>query len=278
MRADGSEERQLTFASQSSRSPSFSPDGRTLVFTRDGAGGSGIWTMNADGSGTADELVPGSASADLSDPSYSPDGQRIVFASFGGGTSDVFTVNADGSDQQPVAATTAFEVEPTFSPDGTKVAYVRGSGDLYLADPDGGNQAPIPTENQVYPESSITWQPLNPPTCDLGGEAKQKSLKRVALTVTCANENAAATITGTGTAKRPKRAEASKRKKKFEIPALGAEVPQGTPATVTLEIPKRGRRLLRRGGKKGKVALSAAFSDGLGATSEDSLRVKLKKK
>jgi dipeptidyl aminopeptidase/acylaminoacyl peptidase len=281
MRADGSDQAQLTFASESSRSPSFSPDGSTIVFSRAGSSGSRIWTMNADGSGTPQQLTSGAASFDDSDPSYSPDGQRIVFARFGGGNSDIVVMNADGSNQQPLMPTTPFDVSPTFSPDGTKIAYVRGSGDIFLADPDGANQAPVPGETDVYPESSITWQPLNPPACELTGEAKQKSFKQIDVTVTCTNENATATLSGVGEAKKVPKGAAASKKKRFEIPAVSALVPAATATIVSLPIPKKGRRALKRAakaGKKGSATVTATLTDDFGETAQDTLAVTFKKK
>jgi dipeptidyl aminopeptidase/acylaminoacyl peptidase len=279
MRADGSEQTQLTFGPDS-RGPSFSPDGSTIVFERGTPSGARIWVMNADGSGTPQQLSTGPMGVIDSDPSYSPDGQRIVFWRFGGGAADILTMNADGSNPGPVVATSAFEVEPEFSPDGTKIAYVRGSGDLYLADPDGANQTQVP-EIRVYPESSIGWQPLNPPACQVTGEPKQRSFKQIEVTVTCSNEDATATLFGVGEAKKvPKGATASK-KKRFDIPPVSAQVPAGAPTLVSLQIPKKGRKALKRAaraGKKGKAAVTATLTDGLGQTSQATLNVTFKKK
>ena len=280
MRADGSGQTQLTFGPDS-RGPSFSPDGSTIVFERGTPSGSRIWTMNADGSGTPQQLTTGPSTVSDSDPSYSPDGQRIIFSRFGSGAAaDILTMNADGSNVQPGVATPAFEVEPEFSPDGTKIAYVRGSSDLYLADPDGANQTQVP-EIRVYPESSIGWQPLNPPSCSLTGEAKQKSFKRIDVTVTCTNENATATLSGVGEAKKvPKGADASK-KKTFEIPAISAQVGAGAPTPISLPIPKKGRKALKRAakaGKKGTATVTAVLTVDLGETSQATLAVTFKKK
>jgi Tol biopolymer transport system component len=57
--------------------PSFSPDGKRIVFERD----TSIYVANADGSGTATLLTSGSPPLDNANPAFSPDGTKIVFAS-----------------------------------------------------------------------------------------------------------------------------------------------------------------------------------------------------
>jgi len=286
MRSDGSEQTPLTFGSDSSRSPSFSPDGTKIVFSHDSSAhmGEEIWAMNADGS-DQHPLTTASSTQDDSDPSFSPDGQRIVFERFNGSDSNVFVMNADGSGQTPVANASQFEISPTFSPDGTKIAFVRSSSgdDLYTVDPDGNNLTPVPGSVGVYEESPITWQPLNPPNCDLTGEAKQKSVKQVNVTLTCSNENAAAIAEGTGKAPKAPKAglTVALKAKTFTIPPVTAEVPEGTPTNVTLTIPQKARKALKKAakaGKKGKATISATFTDDLGQSSDASFNVRFKAK
>ncbi|MGE5224929.1 MAG: hypothetical protein ACM3PY_21040, partial [Omnitrophica WOR_2 bacterium] len=66
-----------TAAKEGDAYPSFSPDGKSILFVSD-RGGSGyeVYTMNADGSNPL-QLTHGLA--DASSPSYSPDGNSIVF-------------------------------------------------------------------------------------------------------------------------------------------------------------------------------------------------------
>ncbi len=76
----------------------------------------GLFVLNADGTET--KLVghrPG-APYIFSGGSFSPDGSKVVFATSGG----MYTVDADGGTPRILAAG---GVNPTFSPDGTKIAY-----------------------------------------------------------------------------------------------------------------------------------------------------------
>ena len=283
MSPDGGGETQLTTASDSSRSPSFSPDGSRIAFTRQGPGGGGIWVMNADGSDPT-PLTPGSASADDGNPSFSPDGRQIVFDRYNGSQSDIWVMNSDGSGQTPVVSGTQFDTHPTFSPDGSQIAFIRQvmgtSETLAVVPAAGGPVTSVPGVNDAYGQSQTTWQPLNPPSCDLTGTPKQRSVKSVTVTVTCQNEDASAIAQGSGQAPKPRGAQAS-RKKRFEIAPVGAQVPQGTPTAITLPIPKKGSKALKRAttaGRKGKATITATLTDDLGQSSTDTFAVKFKRK
>jgi dipeptidyl aminopeptidase/acylaminoacyl peptidase len=282
MRSDGSEQRQLTFGANS-RSPSFSPSGDRIVFSRDASpSGSHIWTMDRDGGGQV-QLTDGGV--DDSKPSFSPDEERIVFLRRDPMTSDgsVWITNADGSGETPVTSPTVdVEGGPVFSPDGTRIAFDRfGTGQgLYLVNPDGGNLTPVPNTADAYGQSSVAWQPLNPPVCDLTGPPKQNSFGAVTTTISC-SEDVTVQASGEGKApKAPKLAVASK-PKKFTLEPTTLEVQPGQATTLTLTVPKKGKKALKKAavaGKKGKATVTTTATDDLGESTQDSLAVKFKKK
>lgn len=76
--------------------PSWSPDGRLIVFASDRDGDNEVYVMKVDGT---DVLRLTENTVDDLDPSWSPDGSRIVFTSSRDGNAEIYTMNADGSDQ-----------------------------------------------------------------------------------------------------------------------------------------------------------------------------------
>jgi dipeptidyl aminopeptidase/acylaminoacyl peptidase len=111
-------------------------NGKIAFDRREGGHISEIWIMNADGSGETrltsvahDPLFihPGDI-----EPTWSPDGTKIAFSShrdynFSYTTrteSEIYVMNADGSDVNKL--TNEFESDgyPSWSPDGTKIAFV----------------------------------------------------------------------------------------------------------------------------------------------------------
>jgi hypothetical protein len=183
------------------------------------------------------------------------------------------------------------DYDPVFSPDGAEVAFSREAvgmptfGNVFTAASSGVNQGITPVTTNTTPNSfevNGSWQPLNPPSCELGADAKQKSLKQVSLTVTCTNENVTVVAEGSGKAPKPKAGLAlASKAKRFTIPPVTAEAPEGTPTTVTLAIPKKGKKALKKAakaGKKGKATITATLTDDLGESSQDSFAVKFKAK
>jgi len=102
--------------------PRFSPDGNSVAFLSNRAGGQEIFVMNADG--TNKRNVTNDPDLDL-EFDWSPDGQQIAFAHLGGATYRVMVVNVDGSNLVAVSDSTMNARYPVWSPDGGKLAYAR---------------------------------------------------------------------------------------------------------------------------------------------------------
>jgi Tol biopolymer transport system component len=142
VKPDGTHLRQVTFGqSQAGQyGLAWSPDGRGLLFTvTDAKGIDRILKSGADGSGvtTVSPACTGTCLGD-DDPAYSPDGKKVAFErAFGPVVNDnasggvtIYTMNADGSrltqlTQAGANRASAEDHAPQWSPDGTKIAFVR---------------------------------------------------------------------------------------------------------------------------------------------------------
>jgi dipeptidyl aminopeptidase/acylaminoacyl peptidase len=122
--------------------PSFSADGHTVAFVREGD----VFTIRADGSG--EKRLTSGAEVD-SRPLVSPTGRIVLFLrqATPGAARDLYTVSVNGGTPHAIAASPGDEHEASFSPDGRTIAFVRTSAvgggsndDIYTVRPSGAKQ------------------------------------------------------------------------------------------------------------------------------------------
>jgi len=162
--------------------PSWSPSGPSIAFVRTIDSESAIYVIHPDGT-ELHRVVEfyGTPAGTTGEPAWSPDGSKIAYTStehangrYGG--QEVFLVNADGSGERrltELAPSSAFDVSPTWSPDGDQIVFRRQlslpmSQPLWTMNPDGTCESAL-AATAVW--ESPAWQPVpggrsvGPKTC-----------------------------------------------------------------------------------------------------------------
>jgi TolB protein len=118
-------------------SPAWSPDGRTIAFSRLASPSlpieqAELYLADADGSNIRALGARGVS------PSWSPDGRRIAFVSFADRndpacpvdgcppSGEIYVVGSDGTGLSRLTSSTADDEHPTWSPDGSRIAFASG--------------------------------------------------------------------------------------------------------------------------------------------------------
>ncbi|MCY3985651.1 MAG: hypothetical protein OXF23_01200 [Candidatus Dadabacteria bacterium] len=134
-------------------SPSWSPDGKHVAFSRDGE------IYIASSSGEVLRRLTKSPAIDVS-PTWSPDGEKIAFVSDRAGTPDIYVMSSEGG--LPARITSGgYNTDPVWSPNASvnRIAFVkvtRSRADIYTVGPDGkGKQRLTSSGRNEHP----TWSP-----------------------------------------------------------------------------------------------------------------------
>ena len=106
---------------------SWSPDGKTIAFTRPSHGSGNIYAISVDG-GAETALTTGSGISD--DPDYSPDGKYIYFNSDRTGSMQIWRMLADGSHPEQVTFDEFQNWTPHPSPDGKSIVILSYDKDV----------------------------------------------------------------------------------------------------------------------------------------------------
>lgn len=151
----------LRMVASAAGSPSWSPDGEQIAFQTSGAtGGTAIAIVNADGTGRT-VLASTDQGSNLA-PAWSTDGSTIVYSSIRREDWGIFAMPASGGTERelvPTRSSFGYVDDPTWSPDGGRIAFVADSG-IAVMRPDGSGIAQLIVQQGRYPAGAIAWQPV----------------------------------------------------------------------------------------------------------------------
>ncbi len=137
-------------------SPVWTRDGSEILFVsnRDHIHGTGgFWRIKADGSSEAREIHYEETNWKAR-PDLSPDGKRMVYASYlGQSWHQLWLMPAAGGDAFPISYGAFDNINPRWSPDGSKIAFIsnrNGNTSLWVQTIPGGEQAEIVPGDRKY--------------------------------------------------------------------------------------------------------------------------------
>ena len=187
MNADGANPINLTQSPErADGSPSWSPDGKQIVFHVFEQGIADIWVMSSDG-GNPRNLTNHDALDSY--PDWSPDGNQIVFESDRNMEQvfkfppwrnlDIYIMNADGTNPINLTNHPAADTQPAWSPDGLRIVFSsnrdgdwernpKDNWEVYVMNADGTN--PINLTNHPKWDSQVSWELV--PTLSVSSKEK----------------------------------------------------------------------------------------------------------
>ncbi len=136
---------------------SWTRDGRTIVYASGGGAAGDLWRVPADGSAAPERVE---LAGKVNSPSTAHSRDRLAFVRQVG-DADLYGLRLGGS-PTPLVQSTFLELQPQYSPDGLRIAFVSGRGghgtEIWLAGADGSSPTRLtrgPGRGQGYPG----WSP-----------------------------------------------------------------------------------------------------------------------
>jgi TolB protein len=106
--------------------PVFTPDGKSVVFSRAGEGGSDLFSIGIDGTDSPRRMTA-SRGFENTNPAISPDGRRVAYTTDILGRQELYIMDADGTHADVLTnydfSEKNYRAEPDWAPDNSLIAY-----------------------------------------------------------------------------------------------------------------------------------------------------------
>lgn len=139
------------------RSPTFSPDSKAVVYAFAETGPQQLWSVDTAGNNKK-QLTECSGITNW--PTFTPDGKTIVFANSRENNYEIYSMSANGSNERRLTDNAMMDIRPRVSPDGKRIAFVStrdGNYEVYVMNLDGSGVQRVThsEERDDYP----AWHP-----------------------------------------------------------------------------------------------------------------------
>ena len=146
----------LTRGNSCNRQPSYSPDGKRILFSSNMAGNLDLWEVSVETRGL--RRITEDTAGDW-DPSYSPDGKYILWSSNRNGHFEIWMSNSDGSGSRQITNDGVDAENPNMTADGKWIVYNSYNPDLKIRGvwkirPDGSGAERLAEGLTQWPEIS----------------------------------------------------------------------------------------------------------------------------
>jgi TolB protein len=152
---NGDNQKQLTKHNALALAPTWSPDGKHLVFTSYLRGTPALYLLTPQEGYLKLLWDQGGVN---SSASISPDGSTVAFASSVDGNVDIYTIPIEGGTAQRLTTARGIDTQPSWAPNGRQIAFTSsrsGSPQLYQMDADGSNVRRVSFGGYFHDEG--TW-------------------------------------------------------------------------------------------------------------------------
>ncbi|MCB0352501.1 MAG: PD40 domain-containing protein, partial [Bdellovibrionales bacterium] len=151
MNADGSDQRCLTPENRFHSFPSFTPDGRQVIFCANYENADEVEVCSLALTGSSEPEILFSSPGMETEPTMSPDGKRIAFSSPRSGNLDIWEYSLESKEFRQITNHPGLDYGPAYSPDGSVIAFVSTRADNEGHSKEDSDIWMIPSDQEVEP-------------------------------------------------------------------------------------------------------------------------------